>query len=43
VKSVLVLGPDEIKGNSVTVKDLASGEQKAIPRQQVTAWLLTPA
>ncbi len=32
---VLVLGPDEIKKNEVSVKDLRSGNQRGIPRAQL--------
>lgn len=32
---VLVLGPDEVKKNEVTVKDLRSGDQRSIPRSQL--------
>jgi histidyl-tRNA synthetase len=34
VQIALVLGPDEIKGNQVAVKDLGSGEQVAVPREK---------
>jgi histidyl-tRNA synthetase len=31
-KVVLILGPDELKNNEVAIKDLASGDQRAVPR-----------
>jgi histidyl-tRNA synthetase len=31
-KLVLVLGPDEVKGKTVSVKDLRTGDQRSIPR-----------
>ncbi|MGH2582010.1 MAG: histidine--tRNA ligase [Anaerolineales bacterium] len=43
VKFVLVLGPDEIKNKTVTVKDLASGDQQTVPWQEVISLLSTPA
>lgn len=33
----LVLGPDEVERGVVTLKDLASGEQHAVPRTEVVA------
>lgn len=40
---VLVLGPDEITKGEVSVKDLASGEQRSVPRselaQHIKQWL----
>ncbi|MEX1248901.1 MAG: histidine--tRNA ligase [Anaerolineales bacterium] len=36
---VLVLGPDEIKKDEVSVKDLASGEQQSLPRQGLAKYL----
>jgi len=35
-KVVLVLGPDEAKGKSVTVKNLTSGEQSIVPQVEAT-------
>jgi histidyl-tRNA synthetase len=32
---VLVLGPDEIQKNEVSVKDLLTGEQRSFPRNQL--------
>ena len=36
IKIVLVLGPDELAHDLVTVKDLSSGEQQNVPRTQLT-------
>jgi histidyl-tRNA synthetase len=33
---VLVLGPDEVKEKTVSVKDLRTGDQRSIPRAQLT-------
>jgi histidyl-tRNA synthetase len=35
-KVVLVLGPDEVKRGQVTVKNLASGEQLVVPKDEAT-------
>jgi len=35
-KVVLVLGPDEVKGKTVTVKNLTSGEQSIVPQVEAT-------
>jgi histidyl-tRNA synthetase len=32
IPTVLILGPDELARNEVVVKDMASGEQRALPR-----------
>lgn len=44
-KVVLILGPDELKNNEVAIKDLASGEQRSVPRakaaEQVSKLLVT--
>jgi len=36
---VLIIGPDERAAGQVTVKSLATGEQKTIPKEQVIAFL----
>jgi len=36
---VLVLGPDEMAGKTVSVKDLRSGEQRSVPRAELAAEL----
>jgi histidyl-tRNA synthetase len=38
---VLVLGPDELAKNEVSVKDLRSGEQRALPRRGLAEELRT--
>lgn len=36
---VLVLGPDEVKKNEVSVKDLRTGDQRSLPRRDLAAEL----
>jgi histidyl-tRNA synthetase len=37
----VLLAPRELADGKVAVKDLASGEQKEVGREEVAAWLLT--
>jgi histidyl-tRNA synthetase len=39
IRFVTVLGADERTANTVTVKDMQSGEQAPVPRDGVVAWL----
>lgn len=41
--TVVVLGPDEVARGVVTVKDLASGSQRAVPREEVVTAVARPA
>ena len=36
---VAILGPDEIAGQQVTLKDMASGEQRTLGQEESVAWL----
>lgn len=38
---LVIIGEDEIKGNSYSVKNLATGEQKKVPSGEITAFLKT--
>ena len=40
VDFVIVLGPDEIANNLVTLKHLKSGDQKTIARSEVVSYIL---
>lgn len=41
IRYVLVLGPDELQRGEVIVKDLATGEQRSVPRDSVALTLRT--
>lgn len=41
VRFALVLGPDELSAETVTVKDLESGEQKSIPNTDVSKYIFS--
>jgi len=37
----LLIAEDEVAAGAVTVRDLVSGEQTAVPQDEVVAWLQT--
>ena len=42
-RRVLLLGEDELANNEVTVKEMETGQQQTVARDQVTATLLQVA
>lgn len=38
-RAAVILGPDELEAGLVTVRDLASGEQQAVPRSEAAAFV----
>jgi histidyl-tRNA synthetase len=41
VANVLILGDEEIRGRSVTVKDMQSGQQTEVPSDRLAEWFIT--
>ncbi|MFZ1702895.1 MAG: histidine--tRNA ligase [Saprospiraceae bacterium] len=41
IKYVAILGDDEIKNSTITIKDMTTGEQKSLTNEDVKEWLST--
>ena len=41
IKYVIILGPDEVKNKTVTIKDLSTGDQRTVPFQEIDNFFLS--
>lgn len=41
IRYVAILGEDEIKNNKITIKDMTTGEQKTLTKEEITKWAAT--